>query len=286
LALGTVQFGLPYGIANRTGKLSSAEGGAIIKRAWAAGVDTFDTAISYGDAECQLGAIGVSQWQVVSKLPQLPDAVDTITWVRRQINESLARLRVQSLYGLLLHQPAALLGPQGNAIYAAMVDAKNAGLVGKIGISAYGPEDIDSITSQFRMDLVQAPFSIFDRRLCTSGCLDRMHASGIEFHARSVFLQGLLLMEQQQRPASFARWNVLWTAWDGWLKEARMTPLQACLGFVSAHQSVARFVVGVDSSAQLEQILSAVDMAESLAFPAELASQDPQLINPSNWSSH
>ena len=167
-----------------------------------------------------------------------------------------------------------------------MLAAKNAGLVGKIGISAYGAEEIDLITSRFRLDLVQAPLSIVDRRLITSGCIDRMHKAGIEFHARSAFLQGLLLMDQPQRPASFARWNELWAAWHGWLQEVRLTPLQACLGFVAAQQSVARFVVGVDSCAQLEQILSAVDVAEGLTFPTELASQDPYLINPSNWSAH
>jgi aryl-alcohol dehydrogenase-like predicted oxidoreductase len=286
LALGTVQFGLPYGIANHGGQVNSAEGGGIVRRAWAAGIDTLDTAIAYGDAESRLGAIGIDQWKVVSKLPQIPDTVDAANWVRRQIEESLARLKVQSLYGLLLHQPASLLGPQGNAIYAAMVDAKNSGLVEKIGISAYEPEDIDAITSRFNLDLVQAPLSIIDRRLITSGCLERMHQAGIEFHARSIFLQGLLLMDPPQRPASFARWSGLWDAWCGWLQEVRLTPLQACLGFVAAQESVARFVVGVESCVQLEQILSAIDEAEGMAFPEELASQDPQLINPSNWTGH
>jgi aryl-alcohol dehydrogenase-like predicted oxidoreductase len=286
LALGTVQFGLPYGIANRSGKLSSAEGSAIIRRAWASGVDTLDTAIAYGDAERQLGEIGVRQWRVVSKLPQIPEAVDGTTWVRNQIVESMGRMKVRSIYGLLLHQPAALLGPQGNAIYAAMIEAKNAGIVGKIGISAYGPEEIDALTGRFRLDLVQAPLSVIDRRLITSGCLDRMHKAGIEFHARSVFLQGLLLMDQSQRPATFARWSDVWVAWHGWLQDVRLTPLQASLGFVIAQQNIARFVVGVDSCAQLEQILSAVGVAEGLTFPDELSSQDPQLIIPSNWRAH
>jgi aryl-alcohol dehydrogenase-like predicted oxidoreductase len=167
-----------------------------------------------------------------------------------------------------------------------MIEAKNAGLVSKIGISAYAPEDIDEISSRFRLDIVQAPLSIVDRRLITSGCLERMHEAGIEFHARSVFLQGLLLMDRLKLPDSFEHWGGLWSAWHGWLQETRLTPLQACIRFVAQQRGVNRFVVGVDSCTQLEQILAAMAPAPSLAFPAALVCQDPLLINPSNWTSH
>lgn len=236
LVLGTAQFGLPYGIANKSGQVGSAEGRDIVKRAWDAGVDAADTAITYGNAESLLGEIGIVDWRVISKLPEVPKGVDISIWVRRLIHESLVRLNVPSLYGLLLHQPNALHGPHGNQIYAAMLHAKNEGLVKKIGISAYGPDDIEPLIKRFRLDLVQAPLSVVDRRVMTSGCVDRMCDAGIEFHARSVFLQGLLLMTESQRPTSFARWSKLWEAWHGWLNDVGLTPLQACLAFVaSAH---------------------------------------------------
>jgi aryl-alcohol dehydrogenase-like predicted oxidoreductase len=277
---------MPYGIANRRGQVDRSECAAIIQRAYEAGIDTLDTAISYGDSESNLGKIGVANWRVVSKLPQLPDSTDVTTWVKRQMAESLTRLNVHSLYALLIHHPAALLGPDGATLYEAMVGAKNAGLVSKIGISAYGPEEIDEISSRFRIDIVQAPFSIVDRRLINSGCLGRMRQKGIELHARSVFLQGLLLMDRLHRPAGFERWDGLWAKWHDWLLQAHLTPLQACLGFVASQQGVHRLVVGVDSCAQLEQILAAMDMARGLTFPEELTCQDPQLINPSNWRAH
>ena len=277
---------MPYGIANPHGQVDLSEGAAIIQRACEAGIDTLDTAVSYGDSEINLGKIGVANWRVVSKLPQLPDSTDATTWVRRQVVESLNRLNVESLYALLIHHPAALLGPDGAALYEAIVGAKNEGLVSKIGISVYGPEEIDEISSLFLIDIVQAPFSIVDRRLITSGCLERMAEKGIELHVRSVFLQGLLLMDRLHRPADFERWDKLWAKWHDWLLQAQLTPLQACLGFVASRQGVHRLVIGVDSCAQLEQILAAMDLAQALTFPEELACQDPQLINPSNWSPH
>lgn len=277
---------MPYGIANPHGQVNLSEGTAIIQRACEAGIDTLDTAVSYGDSECNLGKIGVTNWRVVSKLPLIPNSIDTTTWIRQQIVESLTRLNVQSLYGLLIHHPVALLGPSGAALYQAIVEAKNAGLVNRIGVSAYGPEEIDEILSRFKIDIVQAPLNIVDRRLITSGCLERMQEKGIEVHARSVFLQGLLLMDRFNRPDGFERWDGLWTRWHDWLLQAQLTPLQACLGFVASQQGVHRLVVGVDSCAQLEQILAAMDLARGLTFPEELACQDPQLINPSNWSAH
>ncbi len=284
LALGTAQFGMSYGIANSGGKIDSREGAAIIQRARQAGIDTLDTAIAYGDSESQLGKIGVTGWRAVSKLPKIPDGIDVVAWVRHQVDKSLTRLKVPSLYALLLHQPASLLELRGSDVYAAMVKVKNAGLVRKIGISAYGPQDIDQILRRFRLDIVQAPLSIMDRRLISSGCLEQMQQYGIEFHARSVFLQGLLLMDKLYRPMSFERWSGLWVTWHEWLKETRLSPLQACLVFVASQQQVNRFIVGVDSCIQLEQVLAAMNVSPNIEFPLEIACQDPLLVNPSNWS--
>lgn len=285
LALGTVQFGLEYGIANRTGQVAGDDIRRIIRRAREAGIETLDTAVAYGSAELCLGEVGVDGWRIVTKLPPLPQGTSSAMWVRSQIGESLARLKVERLYGLMLHQPAALFGAQGAALYRAMEEAKRDGLVDKIGISAYGPEEIQSVAELFPLDIVQAPFNVIDQRVHKSGCLAWMHQQGIEFHARSVFLQGLLLMAPDQRPPRFSRWDGLWQAWHGWLAGNRLTPLSACLGFAIADARVSRVVVGVDSLAQLDGIVESVRGAPTMpVLPAELTSEDPLLINPSNWS--
>ncbi len=253
IALGTVQFGLPYGVANQDGQVSREEAAAILKHAWSAGVDTLDTAIAYGDSEQGLGEIGVDQWQVISKLPAIHEScTDVAGWVQESLAGSLKRLRIPRLHGFLLHRSQQLLGPQGDALYRALISLKNQGKVEKIGVSIYGPDELEALWPHFQIDLVQAPFNIIDRRLATSGWLTRLHQAGIEIHVRSVFLQGLLLMGAQSRPTYFNRWQPLWDQWHHWLDEQALHPLHTCLGFTLSHPEIDRVVVGVDSLRHLK----------------------------------
>ncbi len=284
LALGTVQFGLPYGVANTSGQVSLYEVAAILQQAWAAGIDTLDTAIAYGESEQRLGEIGVEKWRVISKLPAVPaDCTDIRGWVQESVKCSLQRLNINCLYGLLLHRSQQLLESRGNDLYLALMDLKDQGLIRKIGVSIYDPEELDPLWPHFQLDLVQAPFNILDRRIETSGWLTRMHQAGTEVHVRSVFLQGLLLMEAERRPEKFKRWQPLWDRWDQWLKDQVLTPVQACLGFVMSRQEINRVVVGVDNRKQLQEILDAAETRVPTP-PTTLAIEDLDLINPSRWS--
>jgi len=284
LALGTVQFGMAYGIANQAGQVGRDETAAILDHAWAAGFDTLDTAIAYGESEQRLGEIGVSQWQVVSKLPAIPEScTDVAAWVQESILGSLGRLRIPRLRGLLLHRPQQLLGSQGDALYRALVANKDQGKVEKIGISIYGPDELDAIWPRYQFDLVQAPFNIMDRRLTTSGWLARLHQASTEIHIRSVFLQGLLLMEAAKRPTAFNRWEPLWQQWHRWLLTQKLTPLQACLGFVMLHPEIHRIVVGVNGVQQLREIEAASRMSV-MDLPGEFEGVSAELINPSKWT--
>jgi aryl-alcohol dehydrogenase-like predicted oxidoreductase len=284
LALGTVQFGLPYGVANQVGQVSRDEANSILSHAWAMGVDTLDTAIAYGESEQLLGDIGIGQWQIISKLSAVHEScTDVAAWVQGSVRSSLERLRIPKLRGLLLHRPQQLLGAYGDALFRALVAMKDQGKVEKIGISIYDPSELDALCPHYQFDVVQAPFNIMDRRLATSGWLERLHQAGAEIHIRSVFLQGLLLMNAANRPSTFNRWRPLWQHWHCWLDEQALTPLQACLGFALAQSQVDRVVVGVDSLAQLKGVLAHVE-TPLVEPPATLVSEDMDLINPSRWT--
>src|ERR1700694_363089 len=132
--LGTVQFGLRYGIANQVGQVSRDGVAAILHQARAAGVDTLDTAIAYGESEQRLGEIGVGQFQVISKLPAMPENhTDVAAWVQESVLGSLKRLKIPKLHGLLLHRSQQLLDTQGDALYRALVTLRDQGKVEKIG---------------------------------------------------------------------------------------------------------------------------------------------------------
>lgn len=284
LALGTVQFGVPYGISNTNGQVDCTAAKVILNHAKLACMDTLDTAISYGESEQCLGQSGVKGWKIITKLPELPSTgIDVSTWVNDQVQGSLSRLKLTHLTGLLLHRPNQLLGPKGKLLWIALQNLKQNGIVDKIGFSIYEPSELDELWPHFRPDIVQAPFNILDRRLQTSGWLQRMSVANVEVHVRSVFLQGLLLMNNENRPKKFERWSTLWSTWQNWLHKQELTALQASLAFVMADSRISRVVVGVDTLHQLKEILSSVD-TQMIEFPETLHTNDLDLINPSRWT--
>jgi aryl-alcohol dehydrogenase-like predicted oxidoreductase len=283
IALGTAQFGLAYGVANQSGQIQRNDGSAILNEALSQGIDTIDTAIAYGNSEDCLGEIGVHDFHVISKLPPVPSGVSIASWVNDQISSSLKRLRVDRLDGLLLHQPTQLLGDIGVDLFKALLQARDKGLVKKIGISIYEPSELDAILTIFSLDIIQAPLNLVDRRLVSSGWLGRLKDRGIEVHTRSAFLQGLLLMDRQLIPEYFSKWDALWDAWQADLEGSTLNALQHCLAYPLSFDGVDRVVVGVDGIDQLKEILSAAKTIDVSVIHSEIQSEDLDLINPSLW---
>lgn len=284
LALGTVQFGLDYGVANSSGRVSLGEASSILQRALQAGITTLDTAIAYGESESVLGNIGVKPWAVVTKLPAVPNLCNDINdWIREQVAGSIARLNVPRLYGLLLHRPSDLLEDNGFLLFEAIERLKSEGLVEKVGVSVYGPDELNMLSGKYSFDIVQAPLNIIDRSLITSGWGDKLKREGVELHTRSAFLQGLLLMPSHKRPMKFNGWSEVWDEWDRWLSDTGLSPLQACLKYATSLDCVDRVVVGVDSVEQLNQIIDAAT-GQLPSFPLFKPLRDERLVNPATWS--
>lgn len=284
LALGTVQFGLSYGIANSRGQVGLDQAREVVTVARSSGLDTLDTAIAYGQSEATLGQLDLKDFKLITKLPALPDdCTDVRGWVEMQLADSFERLGCSRIHGLLLHRPEQLLGGQGAALYCTLNELKRQGLVEKVGVSIYEPQELDRLFDDMHFDLVQAPFNLLDARLIDSGWLQRLPSLGCELHVRSVFMQGLLLMPVAERPVKFSRWTSLWREWDDWLHASELTPVQACLRYALAFSEISRVVVGVDSAQQLEEIVQATS-GELPEIPSTLRSNDPDLLNPSRWN--
>lgn len=284
LAIGTAQFGLSYGVANQNGQVDLEAGRKIIRMAAAKGIDTIDTAIAYGESEQRLGEIGVGDFKIITKLPAIPaECVDISAWVSQNLTASLKRMNLSKLDGVLLHQPSQLLEKRGQEIYDALLQVQSAGLVNKIGVSIYEPKELADLMSRFSIDIVQAPFSILDQRLRTSGWLDKLAQLNVELHVRSIFLQGLLLMNKTNRPQKFDRWNTFWIQWHTYLMTSGYSALRACLAFVLSEKKIHRIVVGFESLTQLEECLRATneDLTSSVPIPT---CDDVELADPRGWS--
>jgi aryl-alcohol dehydrogenase-like predicted oxidoreductase len=285
LALGTVQFGLNYGVSNVSGKVSEPEVVKIINEALRLKISTLDTAIVYGDSESVLGRIGVNDFDIVTKLPELPKNVTNLdAWVIDNVQESLKKLNVKKIYALLLHRSYDFMGEYGFKLYDILCKLRKDGVVSKLGVSIYSPIELDRLEdSGIKIDILQTPFNVLDRRIETSGWLRKLKLSGVEIHARSVFLQGLLLQESKQRNQYFSKWKDHLDNFDEWVKKSNQTPLEACLNFVSSNSDVDKIVVGVENRDQLMEIVLSIENTSTLRVSDYLQTGDIQLIDPSNW---
>lgn len=284
LALGTVQFGLDYGISNQGGQVRLDEVGKILEQARESGITTLDTAIAYGNSEAVLGKVGVKGFRVISKLPGFTEveAKDLQGWSQRSIDQSLQRLGISKLDGLLLHNPIQLQTSFGEELVSTLEELKRQGYVDSIGVSVYSIEEIELALNLFAPDLIQAPFNLLDRRLLSLGLFEDLKRTNVEIHTRSAFMQGLLLMGKQ-RPAKFSPWQALFERYESWLKEHALTELEACISYPVSLKHIDKVVVGVNSSAELQQIVSAIN--PDLPIPPDsICSTDENLINPSNWN--
>jgi len=288
LGLGTVQFGLDYGVSNSAGRTPEAEVGRILQLAAGNRICVLDTAAGYGESEEVLGRNIPAQhsFAIVTKTPAM--GVDEVGGkyaerVGESFRKSLSRLGQKKLYGILVHRAEDLLSAQGERLMEALLEIKQQGLVEKVGVSVYNAAQIDAILERFPIELVQLPVSVLDQRLIASGHLAKLKRAGIEVHARSVFLQGLLLMSPDAIPAYFATIRGHLAGYRAQLEDLGLTPLQAALGFVLGLPELGHVILGVNSAAQLQEVL-AVQMGQVDAHSmARFALTDPAVLDPSRW---
>lgn len=283
IGLGTVQFGLDYGISNTAGQVTAEEVDRIVSVAKARGIKTIDTAAVYGRAEEVLaGALDArTNWRVITKTARLAGGLDAVVARARR---SAALLGTAGLDTILVHSAADLAGSDGQALWRALTALKDDGLFARIGISAYISDDPENLARQFRPDVMQVPMSLLDQRLVTAGALERLAASGVEVHVRSIFLQGLLFVAPQDLASSLIHIEPQLRRVADMLSEAAVTPLQAAVGFALSRPGVHRVLCGVTSAKELEGIAQAADEGcPDLPWPA-FALNDPVALDPSRWN--
>ena len=289
IGLGTVQFAMDYGISNRTGRPSEAEVAAILARAVEAGVGYLDTAASYDEAEILIGRHLPSDHglRIVTKLP--PIVEDAISASRAEamlaaVASSLERLRSTQVYGVLIHQTRDLAKPGWQYLIEALRESRARGWAAHIGVSVYDAGDLAILENRFTPDLVQLPFNALDRRLAVSGWLRRLKAAGIEVHARSLFLQGLLLMEPAALPDFFGPLREGLKSLHGRWAAAKLTPLAGCVRCVLRNADIDTAIVGINRLRELEEIEAAVvQVASGSDEFGPSPAIDPLYLDPRQW---
>lgn len=285
LGLGSVQWGLDYGVANRDGIAPAAEVARILTEARSVGIDLIDTAALYGESEAVLGQQQLGRFRIVTKTSKIAGSSVGASDVRtllQTFKRSLDRLGASSVYGLLVHQADDLMAPGGEHLLEALQALQQAGRVQRIGASIYTGEQIRRLLEHFTPDIVQLPLNVLDQRLIEDGSLSLLKSRGVEVHARSALLQGLLVMAPSEVPAYFEPIRHKLAAWHDACQEQSMSPLQAALGFVCDTEGVDRCLIGVQSLSQLKACLHAVELPGGFLGQG-MASNDPAFVNPAQW---
>jgi len=290
LCLGTVQFGLPYGITNTTGQVAEEEVRQILQLAAQEGIELLDTAQAYGEAESVLGRT-MSEghaFRLISKLPAQSQPFftdeDPLGW-EDAFHRSCVRLGQPCLEALLLHSSADLRKPGGQHLQQWLLSLRERDLVRRLGVSIYTADDLVGVPPEL-MDLVQLPLSLYDQRLLADGTIAQLRTQGCEIHARSLYLQGLLL-----KPA--AAWPV-WASSESRLHHLNLEQLAAdrgfslldcALGFARAQKDIEAVVLGLCTQRELQELFRSWER-KSPWEEGELKAwilQDADIVEPRRW---
>ncbi len=287
LGLGTAQYGMDYGISNRRGQNSLDEVKQILDEAKTLGIEMLDTSPNYGNSEEVLGKCLIKEkhFHIVTKTPVFDKNIitqksgDILT---EYFESSLEQLGCNTLYGLLVHHAENLLAPGGVYLAKSLLELKSRGLATKIGVSIYNSTQIDAILNIFEPDIIQLPINLFDQRLINSGHLTKLKKQNIEIHARSIFLQGLLLMEQEKLPKFFEPIKTNIGEYFVFLKENDISPQTAALNFVKNIEEIDYIILGVNSVDHLKENVAAFEKELNIDF-TKFSISDEKIINPAMW---
>lgn len=270
LGLGTVQFGMEYGISNRQGQTPQNEVSTIIHEFRQSGGKFIDTASAYGIAEKVLGKNNLDGFLIISKF--MPPSLDLT--VQNQFDQTLSDLGVQKLYAYLAHRPKHLI--EHPETWKTLLNLKSKGLIKKAGVSLSDPGELNSLIDMgISPELIQVPFNYFDRRFVES--MKRMHETGCEVHVRSVFLQGLFFTEIESLPDFFD--EIKETIGD--LQNSFKDLSGELLRFAIHQPYIDVVIVGVENVSQLKKNICSLHGSSNLPILKDNPSD--HILNPSNW---
>jgi aryl-alcohol dehydrogenase-like predicted oxidoreductase len=293
LCLGTAQFGLNYGITNDAGQVPQDDVKNILSLSERSSVSFLDTAQSYGNAEIVLGSCLCSNhsFRIISKLPaqnSLPFNTSSVDKWEESFFQTLDNLNSTQIDTFMLHRAADILRDDSFVLMDWLNSLLQRSLVRRLGLSIYSSRDLDLVPIEC-FHVVQLPLSLYDQRFIQDGTIKLLKRSNVAIHARSVFLQGLLLT-----PA------VDWPDWievgfrdhhsklESFADDHSLNLLQLSLGFIQSCSDLESVVLGVTSYAELSSILSVWNSAFdvwSYGDPHMWSWSNHDNLDPRSWPS-
>jgi aryl-alcohol dehydrogenase-like predicted oxidoreductase len=280
IVLGTVQFGLKYGINNQFGVPNDNEITSIFNEAYKSGISILDSASSYGDAEIKISKLSKVSFEIISKFPQI-SSEDVFFDI---LFNSLNNLKIDYLHGFLAHNANSII--ENPSIWKYLEKAKNKKYVKKIGYSLYTIEQLEKLLElNFYPDIVQLPYSLLDRKF--EQYFSFLREKSVEIHVRSVFLQGLYFRQTNNLPANLVKLTKPLNQIDELCEKYKLNKAALALNFAVQNKSIDKVVIGVDKLVQLKENIDMVNIwnYNDNIFDEikSIIVENPELLNPNNW---
>lgn len=288
--MGTVQLGTPYGIANISGKPNQKTAFSILSKAWDSGIREFDTAQGYGDSEKVLGRsfseLGVAnKVEIISKFHPDLNHLDR-KQMEHALEKSLDSLGVSRLFAIMLHREE-FLSYWDQGLKDILETFKANGKVKYTGVSVYTPEKAILALETDGIELVQLPTSILDRRFFNTGVFDLASRNKKTIYIRSIFLQGLVLMNLDSVPNNLSFAKPVIKSLDNLCFELGLTRNELALAYLKANFPKAKILFGAETPDQVEaNVKTWRDLAVNIPvekIEAVLGKIDEKVLNPSLW---
>lgn len=285
IVIGTAQFGMNYGINNKTGQVSLNEINTILKYATNNEISFIDTAYSYGNSESRLGEAIIKNGTVFNIISKLQKC--SRNDVRAYFFESINRLNIDTLYGYLYHNFKTYLNDKST--YDELLKLKKEEKVKKIGFSLYYPNELEILfNDNIQFDLLQVPYNLLDKRF--EPYFNKLKNRGIEIHIRSVFLQGLIFLDYNKLSNKLLAFKNVLIKLNEYAKINGMHLDEIALGFSLTNSLIDKVVVGIDNSDQLSKLIAIEKNTPSLdtfSYINTIVSRESipeDLLIPSNWN--
>lgn len=282
IILGTVQFGLNYGINNLKGKPDKETVFEILSFAHENGIRYLDTAELYGNAHELIGAFHKinpsKKFQIITKFPH--DIEDSLN---SKINEYLINLNVDYLYAILFHSFESYVKYKDHL--ASIIKLKNRSIK-YIGVSIYTNEQMDEVIDDINIDIIQLPFNLFENLNIKGKLLQKAKTKNKIIHTRSAFLQGLFFMKKENT-------NTIRIKLENELELINEISIKSSIGIGSIalnycliQPTIDGVLIGIDSLEQLNENISYTNQPIPTKYLDQINSikiENVELLNPSMW---
>lgn len=279
--LGTAQLGMKYGINNQLGKPEKSEAQKIIELAKMNGIKFIDTADAYGDSSETLGHIGVENFKITSKF-LLNSSAEKFN---AKLESSLKSLNVSSLWGYFFHNFGQY---EKFEDWNEIQEAKFKKKITNLGVSVYHNSEFEKAINDPRVDIIQFPFNVFDSGSAKRDLIKNAFSKNKILHARSLFLQGFLLMNPVNIPVPLKELYEPLQQLVSIASEANLTVSQLCISYALSYTDIEGLVLGLETAEQLQQNISLFShkrLDESVMNEIKkIKIENLNLLNPGNWN--